>query len=98
MPGDVKDYLTRKGVPFKEYAGSIEQAIPGTDVLYVTRIQKERFASEKEYLAASENYVVNFKTMSGAKQRMAVLHPLPRCEQAFLSFLNSGMGIICNFF
>ena len=78
MPGDVKDYLTRKGVPFKEYAGSIEQAIPGTDVLYVTRIQKERFASEKEYLAASENYVVNFKTMSGAKQRMAVLHPLPR--------------------
>ena len=36
----VKDYLVKKGVPFKEFSGSIEAAVPGTDVLYVTRIQK----------------------------------------------------------
>ena len=40
MPDDVKDYLAKKGVPFKEFSGSIEAAVPGTDVLYVTRIQK----------------------------------------------------------
>ena len=47
----------------------------------MVRVFQERFASEKDYLAATENYVVNFKTMHNAKQRMAVLHPLPRVSE-----------------
>ena len=60
MPKEVWDYVASKGVSQAEYR-SVDEAIADTDVLYVTRIQRERFASEEEYRTACENYVVNDK-------------------------------------
>ena len=60
MPKEVWDYVASKGVSQAEYR-SVDEAIADTDVLYVTRIQRERFASDEEYRTACENYVVNDK-------------------------------------
>ena len=60
MPENVREYVASKGVPQANY-DNLEEAIMETDILYVTRIQRERFSSHEEYLAACENYVVNEK-------------------------------------
>ena len=60
MPKEVRDYVASKGVSQADYR-SVDEAIADTDILYVTRIQRERFSSEEEYRTACENYVVNDK-------------------------------------
>ena len=60
MPDNVKQYVASKGVPQADF-DTLDEAIAETDVLYVTRIQRERFPSHEEYQAACENYVVNDK-------------------------------------
>ena len=60
MPEDVRKYVASKGVSQTDYE-SLEEAIMDTDILYVTRVQRERFSSDDDYLAARENYVVNDK-------------------------------------
>ena len=60
MPKNVREYVASKGVPQVDYE-NLEEAIMETDILYVTRIQRERFSSHEEYLAACENYVINEK-------------------------------------
>lgn len=77
MPDKVVSYVTSKGIPQKVYS-TLEEILPETDVLYVTRIQKERFDSEEEYKATCGLYVVTPKLMTKAKNRMIVMHPLPR--------------------
>lgn len=77
MPQDVRDYVSAHGLPQTDFP-SLEAAIPDTDVLYVTRIQRERFSDQRAYDQACENYVVNHHSMHQAKGKMAVLHPLPR--------------------
>ena len=57
---------------------TLESAVEVTDVLYVTRIQKERFTSEEEYNAVANSYVVDAELLKCAKQKMIVMHPLPR--------------------
>lgn len=77
MPEDVCAFLASRGVP-QSYYSSVEEAVVDADVLYVTRVQKERFSSPEEYLAACKDYVINVKTMHRAKKGMAVMHPMPR--------------------
>ena len=60
MPEDVRKYVASKGVSQTDYE-SLEEAIIDTDILYVTRVQRERFSSDIAYLSARENYVVNDK-------------------------------------
>ena len=60
MPENVRQYVASKGIPQTDY-DTLEEAIAETDILYVTRIQKERFSYHEEYLAACNNYVVNDK-------------------------------------
>lgn len=80
MPRDVVEYLASRGIPQEEVA-SLEEAIPDTDVLYMTRVQKERFTSVSEYEAAAGQFVLSPYLMTKAKKKMAVLHPLPRNEE-----------------
>ncbi len=56
----------------------LDEVLAATDVLYVTRIQKERFEDPSAYDQVKDSYVITPKTLSGAKERMAVMHPLPR--------------------
>jgi aspartate carbamoyltransferase len=77
MPAELIDELKVKKVEQAEY-GSLEKALPGTDVLYVTRVQKERFTDESVYESVKGAFVIDPKVMKAAKERMIVMHPLPR--------------------
>lgn len=77
MPEEVVKFVASKGIQQKIYS-TLEEILPQTDVLYMTRIQKERFSNEIEYNATKDIYVVTPKLMTRAKQRMIVMHPLPR--------------------
>lgn len=65
---------------------SLDDALPETDVLYMTRIQRERFASEAEYQQSCGHYVVTPKLMTKAKKKMIVMHPLPRLDEISPAF------------
>lgn len=80
VPLYIKDYLSAAGVPWRE-ADSLAEAISSLDVLYMTRIQKERFASEEEYERQKGVYVLDVPKMKMAKQDLIVLHPLPRVDE-----------------
>ena len=80
MPSYIKDIIRAHGCSFTEVR-SLEEAIPELDMLYMTRIQRERFASEEEYLAQKDTYILTPKKMKAARQDMIVLHPLPRVDE-----------------
>ncbi len=77
MPPELIDELSQKGVEQSEYT-TLDACLPETDVLYVTRVQKERFADEAAYESVKGAYIINAEVMKAAKQRMIVMHPLPR--------------------
>lgn len=80
MPAEIIDFVASKGIKQEEF-NSIEEALPDTDVLYMTRIQKERFASEKEYNSCFGQFILTPHIMTGAKRKMVVMHPLPRVNE-----------------
>uniref|UniRef100_A0A665WIT3 Multifunctional protein CAD n=1 Tax=Echeneis naucrates TaxID=173247 RepID=A0A665WIT3_ECHNA len=80
MPADIINYVASKGIKQEEFE-SIEEALPETDVLYMTRIQKERFASEEEYKACFGQFILTPHIMTVAKKKMVVMHPLPRVNE-----------------
>lgn len=77
MPPDLIEELKAKGVAQTEYA-TLDPCLAETDVLYVTRVQKERFTDEAVYESVKDAYVINKEVMKKAKERMIVMHPLPR--------------------
>ena len=80
LPGYVKEILDASGCQYEEVF-SLEEAISSLDVLYMTRIQKERFASEEEYQQQKNVYVLDAAKMLRAKKDLVVLHPLPRVDE-----------------
>ena len=79
MPKEVMEEVAEKGVPQAEYS-SLEKVLAETDVLYVTRVQKERFEDPADYEKVKGVYVIDPEIMkaANAKQDMIVMHPLPR--------------------
>ena len=75
-----EDVLIHNNVEFEEVE-RIEDDIPQLDILYMTRVQKERFFSEDEYLRMKDFYILNKEKMAAAKDNMYVLHPLPRVNE-----------------
>ncbi|KAJ8326116.1 Carbamoyl-phosphate synthase [Batrachochytrium dendrobatidis] len=80
MPESIIADLNRYDIPQYETT-SLEEVLATTDVLYVTRIQKERFADLEEYKQVSSSYIITNKVMQSAKQHMIVMHPLPRVNE-----------------
>ncbi|XP_054910376.1 CAD protein isoform X2 [Poeciliopsis prolifica] len=80
MPAEIISYVASKGIKQEEF-DSIEEALPETDVLYMTRIQKERFGSEDEYKACFGQFILTPHIMTVAKKKMVVMHPLPRVNE-----------------
>ena len=80
MPAYIKDIIKANGSSYEE-VDTLEEAIGKLDVLYMTRIQQERFASEEDYLAQKNTYVLDKKKMQLAKQDMIVMHPLLRVDE-----------------
>ncbi len=77
MPPEIIEELNQKGIPQSEHT-SLDEVLPETDVLYVTRVQKERFENPAEYESVKDAYVITPEVMQRAKERMIVMHPLPR--------------------
>ncbi|MBE6563542.1 MAG: aspartate carbamoyltransferase [Ruminococcaceae bacterium] len=81
IPQYVKDdYLDKKAMPYVE-CRSLDEALPGLDILYMTRIQGERFDSVEEYERLKDSYVLTPSNLSLAKDHMCILHPLPRVNE-----------------
>ena len=75
-----EDVLIHNNVEFEEVE-RLEDVIPQLDILYMTRVQKERFFSEDEYLRMKDFYILNKEKMAAAKDNMYVLHPLPSVNE-----------------
>ncbi|CAO2604129.1 CAD protein, partial [Lemmus lemmus] len=80
MPASVRDFVASRGTKQEEFE-SIEEALPDTDVLYMTRIQKERFGSAQEYEACFGQFILTPHIMTRAKKKMVVMHPMPRVNE-----------------
>ena len=76
----VKNILEPKNVQYTT-AERLEDVIGDLDILYMTRVQKERFFNEQDYLRLKDSYILDKEKMKLAKQRMIVLHPLPRVNE-----------------
>jgi aspartate carbamoyltransferase len=85
MPKEVMDEVAEKGISQKEFS-SLEEVLPETDVLYVTRVQKERFEDPADYEKVKGAYVIDPQIMKAAKQEMIVMHPLPRVTEISMDF------------
>ena len=75
-----EDVLKAKNIEFKEL-GNLDEALPELDILYMTRVQKERFFNEEDYIRLKDCYILTPKKMKLAKPDMYVLHPLPRVNE-----------------
>ncbi len=77
IPPEMIEELEAKGIPQNEYS-TLAPCLAETDVLYVTRVQKERFTDTAAYESVKDAYVIDQEVMMQAKERMIVMHPLPR--------------------
>ena len=81
VPDYVKeDVLDKKGIPYEEVT-DLETAIPELDILYMTRVQRERFFNEEDYLRLKDSYILDLKKLTHAKSDLCVMHPLPRVNE-----------------
>ncbi len=85
MPPEIIEELYRKGIEQSEHT-RLEEVLPETDVLYVTRVQKERFEDQAVYESVKDAYIITPEVMKAAKQRMIVMHPLPRVYEISMDF------------
>ena len=80
VPEYIKDMLKEMGISYEENT-SLEETIADLDLLYMTRVQKERFFNEEDYVRLKDFYILNKQKMELAKPDMLVLHPLPRVNE-----------------
>ncbi|OGO22589.1 MAG: aspartate carbamoyltransferase [Chloroflexi bacterium RBG_16_51_16] len=85
MPAEIISELKASKMEQTEHS-SLDPVLAETDVLYVTRVQKERFENEADYEKVKGAYVIDKATMKSAKQRMIVMHPLPRVTEISMDF------------
>ncbi|MBQ6621252.1 MAG: aspartate carbamoyltransferase [Mogibacterium sp.] len=80
LPSYIKETLDEAGVDWKEVS-SLDEALPELDVLYMTRVQKERFFNEEDYVRLKDSFILTRKMLQNAKEDMIVMHPLPRVNE-----------------
>lgn len=76
----LQEVLQTKGIPYQEVE-SLEEVVPQLDILYMTRVQRERFFNEEDYVRLKDSYILTEDKMRSAKPDMAILHPLPRVNE-----------------
>ena len=75
-----KDVFEKKGIPFRQVR-TMEEVMPELDVLYMTRVQKERFFNEADYIRLKDTYILDMDKLGNAKSDLSILHPLPRVNE-----------------
>ena len=76
----ITDVLEKNGIPYEEIA-SLEEAMPQLDILYMTRVQRERFFNEADYMRLKDTYILTPDKLRTAKASLSILHPLPRVNE-----------------
>ncbi|MCR5675755.1 MAG: aspartate carbamoyltransferase [Lachnospiraceae bacterium] len=80
VPDYITEMLTARGIPYEEVI-RLDDVIPDLDLLYMTRVQRERFFNEEDYVRLKDFYILDKEKLSRAKKDMHVLHPLPRVNE-----------------
>ena len=80
MPQEYKDFLDAKGIPYHE-TRDLEGSLNDCDILYMTRVQQERFTDPMEYEKVKNTYNLTASMLGGARENMKILHPLPRITE-----------------
>lgn len=80
VPDYITDMLHKKNIPYEEVI-RLEECMPDLDLLYMTRVQRERFFNEEDYVRLKDFYILDTNKMSLAREDMLVLHPLPRVNE-----------------
>ena len=75
-----EDVLVKNNIPFEEVT-RLDDAMPKLDILYMTRVQKERFFNEEDYLRLKDSYILTPEKLENAKADLSILHPLPRVNE-----------------
>ena len=81
MPNEYKIYCKEHGIKFQEHTAFNEKIIADADILYMTRVQKERFSDLMEYERVKNIYILHNDMLASAKPNMKILHPLPRVNE-----------------
>mgnify|MGYP003179488117 CR=1 FL=1 len=81
MPDEQKNFCDKHGLKYEEHTDFTEDIINQTDILYMTRVQRERFFNEEDYVRMKDFYILDAKKMELAPKDMYVLHPLPRVNE-----------------
>ena len=76
----ITDLLEPNGIPYEEVT-SLEDAMPKLDILYMTRVQRERFFNEADYMRLKDSYILTPEKLRSAKESLSILHPLPRVNE-----------------
>lgn len=81
VPGYIKkDVFEKKGIPYRQ-AATMEEVMPELDIIYMTRVQKERFFNEADYIRLKDSYILDTEKLKLAKPDLSILHPLPRVNE-----------------
>ena len=80
VPDYVKEAMDKENIPYEETT-DLESAMPALDILYMTRVQRERFFNEEDYLRLKDSYILTVDKLENAKQNLSILHPLPRVNE-----------------
>ena len=81
LPRYVKEqYIKANNIPYTQ-STSLEEVMPELDILYMTRVQKERFFNEEDYLRLNDSYILTPEKLANAKEDLRILHPLPRVNE-----------------
>ena len=80
IPEYMKEKMDAAGAEWIDYE-NLEDAIPELDILYMTRVQKERFFNEEDYVRLRDSYILDLEKLEAAKEDMIVMHPLPRVNE-----------------
>ena len=80
VPGYITDMLDKKGIEYVQ-TEDMESVIGTLDILYMTRVQRERFFNEEDYIRLKDTYILDMKKLETAKDSLSILHPLPRVNE-----------------
>ena len=81
LPRYVKEqYIKKSNIPYTQ-STSLEEVMPALDILYMTRVQRERFFNEEDYLRLKDSYILTPEKLNTAKKDLCILHPLPRVNE-----------------
>ena len=80
VPDYINEDLDHKGISYTEVT-QMDEVMPKLDILYMTRVQKERFFNEADYIRLKDSYILNLDKLANAKEDLKILHPLPRVNE-----------------